>query len=64
MEINYITDDTGQKLSVILPMKRYLKLLEYAEMSEDIRLFDEGIADNSIAEDAEAVFARIEANRR
>jgi len=34
----YITDDKGKKLSVVLPIKEYQKILEELD---DIRLYDE-----------------------
>lgn len=37
----FVTNDKGEKISVILPIKQYLKLLEAIEENEDIRLYDE-----------------------
>ena len=37
----YITDETGNKSAVILPIKEYDKLLEELEEIEDIRIYDE-----------------------
>ena len=37
----FITNDKGEKVSVILPIKQYLKLLDAIEENEDIRLYDE-----------------------
>ena len=37
----YITDNKGKKLSVILPMKEYEYLLNELEELEDIRVYDE-----------------------
>ena len=36
----YITDNFGKKLSVILPIKEYQTLLDELENAEDIRLYD------------------------
>jgi len=36
----FVTNDKGEKVSVILPIKQYLKLLEAIEENEDIRLYD------------------------
>lgn len=36
----YITDNKGNKLSVILPVKDYQKMMEELEELEDIRLYD------------------------
>ena len=37
----YITDKTGNKSAVILPIKEYDKLIEELEEAEDIRIYDE-----------------------
>ena len=42
----FITNDKGEKVSVILPIKQYLKLLDAIEENEDIRLYDEVKARN------------------
>lgn len=46
----YIKDETGKKLAVILPMAEYEKMLEDVEELEDIRMYDEvkGQNDSSI----------------
>ena len=36
----FITDTKGNKLSVVLPIKKYSKLLKNAEELEDIRQYD------------------------
>lgn len=43
----FITNDKGEKVSVILPIKQYLKLLEVIEENEDIKLYDEVKAKNN-----------------
>jgi PHD/YefM family antitoxin component YafN of YafNO toxin-antitoxin module len=37
----YITDNTGKKISVVLPMKDFNAIMEELEELEDIRLYDE-----------------------
>jgi PHD/YefM family antitoxin component YafN of YafNO toxin-antitoxin module len=37
----YITDINGKKLSVILPVKDYERMLEELEDQEDVRAYDE-----------------------
>ena len=37
----YITDAKGEKISVILPIKEYERILEKLEELEDVRLYDE-----------------------
>ncbi len=42
----FVTNDKGEKVSVILPIKQYLKMLEAIEENEDIRLYDDVKAKN------------------
>jgi hypothetical protein len=37
----YITDNKGRKISVVLPVKDYERMIEDLEELEDIRLYDE-----------------------
>lgn len=37
----YITDSTGKKISVVIPINEYNALLEELEELEDVRLYDE-----------------------
>jgi hypothetical protein len=37
----YITDNTGKKISVVLPMKDFKAIMKELEELEDIKLFDE-----------------------
>ena len=36
-----ITDNTGRKLSVVVPVKEYDRIIDELEELEDIRLYDE-----------------------
>lgn len=49
METQFITDDHGKKLAVILPIKQYQKMLEDLEEMEDIKLYDSVKARNEPA---------------
>lgn len=40
METTFITDTKGNRLSAVLPIKKYIKLLEDAEELVDVRLYD------------------------
>ena len=42
----FVTDDSGKTLSVVLPIKEYRALIEKLEELEDIRLYDEVKAKN------------------
>ena len=39
---HYITDNTGKKISVVLPIQEFKAIMEELEELEDIRLYDEG----------------------
>jgi PHD/YefM family antitoxin component YafN of YafNO toxin-antitoxin module len=41
----YITDENGEKVSVILPISEYERLIDELEDNEDIKLFDEAKTD-------------------
>ena len=41
MKTQFVTDDHGKKVAVILPIKDYQKMLEDIEDIEDVRLYDE-----------------------
>ncbi len=61
----FITDKTGNRLSVILPMREFESIMEELEELEDIRLYDAAKADAdepSILIDE--AFEMIEANRQ
>ena len=60
----YITDQIGNKVSIILPIRDYERMIEELDELEDIRLYDE--AKSSIQEylPAEEVFRSIEAKRK
>jgi PHD/YefM family antitoxin component YafN of YafNO toxin-antitoxin module len=44
MEARYIVDENGKRVSVILPVEEYERLLEELEELEDIRAYDEAKA--------------------
>ena len=41
-----MTDEKGNKISIVIPLKEYKRILEDLEELEDIRLFDEVKAKN------------------
>ncbi len=41
MEIQFLTDEKGNKTAVLLSIKKYNKLIEKLEDLEDVRLYDE-----------------------
>jgi hypothetical protein len=60
----YITDSKGKKLSVVLPLKEYKKILEELEELDDIRLYDEAMADKGISLPIDEAFRLIESKRK
>ncbi len=63
MRTQFVTDDHGKKLAVILPIKEYNKMLEELEELEDIKLFDEAKKSNEPSIPIDDAFKMIEAKR-
>ena len=51
MEARYIVDENGKRMSVILPIEEYERLIESLEELEDIRAYDEAKASLERGED-------------
>ncbi|MBU1720817.1 MAG: hypothetical protein KKA07_17255 [Bacteroidetes bacterium] len=64
MRTQFITDTQGRKLSVILSIKDYQKMLEDLEELEDIRLYDASRAEQSDTMPAEKAFQMLDAKRK
>ncbi len=60
----YITDNTGKKLSVVIPIDEYNSILDQLEELEDIRLYDEAKASDEPSIPIDEAFKIIEANRK
>ncbi|MBT3384046.1 MAG: hypothetical protein HN778_09670 [Prolixibacteraceae bacterium] len=63
MNTQYITDKKGKKISVILPIREYKKMMEQIEELEDIKLYDKAIESDDEAIPANQVFNEIESKR-
>lgn len=65
MKTQFVTDDHGKKLAVILPIKEYEKIMEDLEDLEEVRLYDK-VKKNDTGEriPMEEAFKMIEAKRR
>jgi len=63
MKTQFVTDDSGNKLAIILPIKEYEKMVADLEELEDIRLYDEAKKGKLEFLDAEKAFEEIENNR-
>lgn len=64
MKAQYVTDSSGKKTSVLLPVKIFEKMLEDLEELEDIRLYDEAKRAGGKSLPMEEAFRRIDARRK
>ncbi len=60
----YITDNTGKKISAILPIKEFITILEELEELEDIKLYDASKNDNEPAISKAKAMVMIKAERK
>ena len=60
----YIIDNTGEKISVVLPIEEYQIILNELEELEDIRLYDEAKATGEPSIPIDKAFKMIEAERK
>ena len=51
MSARYVVDENGKRVSVILPIEEYERMVEDLEELEDIRLYDEAKAELERGED-------------
>lgn len=63
MKPQFITDDKGKRVSVILPVKDFNKMLEQLEELEDIKAYDEARKSGEDSVVAEEAFKMIESAR-
>ncbi len=59
----YITDNSGKKISVVIPIKEFKAIMDELDELEDIKLFDEAKKSDEPSIDIEEAFKMIEANR-
>jgi PHD/YefM family antitoxin component YafN of YafNO toxin-antitoxin module len=64
MHPQYITDNSGKKISVVLPMKDFKAIMEELEELEDIRLYDEAKKSKETSIPIDEAFKMIESKRR
>ena len=60
----YITDNAGRKISVVLPMKEFKTIMDELDELEDIRLYDEAKASKGPSIPIDDAFKMIEAKRK
>jgi hypothetical protein len=65
METQFLMDAKGNKTAVLMPIKKYNKLMEYLDDLEDVRLYDEAKKeDDGVRVPIDEAFKIIEANRK
>lgn len=64
MRTQFVTDDHGKKLAVILPIKDYHKMVDDLEELEDIKLYDKAKQGKQEFIDAQQAFKEIEESRK
>lgn len=64
MRTQFVTDDNGKKLAVILPIKDYNQMVDDLEELEDIKLYDQAKEGKQEFVDAEQAFKEIEESRK
>ncbi|MBW6499483.1 MAG: hypothetical protein K0B09_13930 [Bacteroidales bacterium] len=63
MKTQFITNDKGKRVSVILPIRDYNKMLDALEELEDIKAYDEARESGEDSVVAEEAFKMIESVR-
>lgn len=64
MKTQFITNDSGKKLAVILPMSRYKKMIEDLEDIDAIKAYDEAKKGNDPSIPIDEAFEMIEKKRK
>ena len=60
----YITDNSGKKISVVIPIKDFKAIMEGLEELEDIKLYDEAKKSKEPSIPIDDAFKMIEAKRK
>ena len=64
MKAQYVTNDTGKKIAVILPIKDYEKMMEDLDEMECIKAYDKAKEKKGEFLPAAAIFKSIEQKRK
>ena len=64
MKTQFIIDNNGKKLGVLLSMKKYSHMVEELEELEDIKLYDEAKARKETSIPIEKAFKQLDAKRK
>lgn len=60
----FLTNEKGEKIAVVISIEEYEKLLEELEELEDVRAYDEAKASRETPVPFDEAVARIERNRK
>jgi hypothetical protein len=60
----YITDNMGKKISVVLPIEEYRMIIDELEELEDIKMYDEAKKSDEPSIPIDIAFKMIEAKRK
>ena len=64
LQPQYITDNKGKKISVVLPLKDFKAIMDELEELEDIRLYDEAKNEDEPSMPIDDAFEMIERSRK
>ncbi len=64
MKTQFVTNEKGKKVAVILPIEQYQKMIEELEEAEDIRMYDKAKAEGGESIPMEEAFMMIEKKRK
>jgi len=64
MSTQFVTDNEGNKMAVIIPIEKYIKIMEELEELEDIRLYDAAKKGPQEFIDVDQAFKEIEEARK
>jgi hypothetical protein len=64
MHPQYITDNKGRKISVIIPVKEFDNIIEELEELADIRMYDKAKGSKELSVPIDTAFRMIEAKRK
>ncbi len=64
MKTQFVTDDTGKKIAVLISMKEYKKILDELDELDCIKAYDKAKARKQEFIPAEQVFKQIEQHRK
>jgi len=63
MDTQFITDNEGNKIAVIIPINQYQKMLEVLDDAEDTRLYKEAMEGDLEFLNAEKAFKELDKKR-